>query len=122
MAPGFKSALHEGHFVGVTLFVAVGAEEADAVGDSGEEPDGGSGAAGWLGAGAPDETAAPTACRWGAPMVKRFLQVGQRTCLPPASSGTLMRVLQVGQPITCGMIILTLGVFRPHRAAEARDL
>src|SRR6516162_5883059 len=111
MAPGSRSALQAGHFVGPCgLLAAVGAAggAADSVGAGGRGGGAGRGAAADAGGGAGAAAApAPTGCSAGAGIVKTSLQVGQRTCLPAALSGTCIRVWHFGQAITCGMVFLS---------------
>src|SRR5258708_29933282 len=113
MAPGKRSALQAGHFVGVCGAAAgwvVAVVPDDDVGwlagTRGTEPnEGAGGAAGGLGTAAEEALAAATASRDGAdaPTVNGFWHVGQRNCLPAESSASLIAVAQWGHLITSGI-------------------
>src|SRR5205809_2564109 len=92
MAPGSKGDLQAGHSVGVAPRLRSGAEGAGARGGGG----GGVGAAGAGRDGAP--TPAATGWRAGAAATANTSwHDGQRTCLPPASSGTCIGLVHFGQ-------------------------
>jgi hypothetical protein len=100
MAPGNRVALQEGQVVGAAnggRAIGAGVGRGGAVGDEKERPAGRPTPAGMA-------AAAATGCRAGeVPIEIAFLQPGQITCFPAATSGTCMGCVQKGQRINCGI-------------------
>src|SRR5262245_15937736 len=109
MAPGSKVALHDGHSAGAGAAaglplaagagMGVGGPARTGVGEGG-----GTGRPAVAAAGAPATTGSRTGALAGAAAsMNACLHVGQRSCLPAASSGIWMGLLQCGQRVICGM-------------------
>src|SRR5437868_1376603 len=112
MAPGLRSEPQAGHFVGgpVGRCGAVGAEGLGVDAEGAPPPEGCGTGPGGGPLGAPTGTPAPTGC--GAGIGKTVWHLGQRTCLPTEPSGTDSGTEHFGQPIICGMTILTIFDFQ----------
>src|SRR5262249_55625192 len=112
MAPGLRSEPQAGHFVGGPGGGGDGVgAEGPGVGTGGGGPplSGGAGPGGGP-VGASAGTVTPTGC--GAGIGKTVWHLGHRTCLPTEPSGTDNGTEHLGQPIICGMVILTIFDFR----------